>query len=207
MGVHDLNCELRICDAFGFNRPGVPHECWQDIVCTSHGVRAMEDVRTHHRASQRRRRCAHLGLRRLVSRDGLRAIDVARVFARHRGVPERQSGQAVSHGHEGPASPLDAVGCPEPSGLAHLPRTGDAAHSTRQGTLCQRTAGYRPGCHGLCTGRHDHRPVLESVRMGAVSFDQGGGEDAYAAGLAGLHSCVHSHQRWQDGRCHCAGFT
>src|SRR5579871_585180 len=118
MGVHDLNFGLHICDAFGFKRPGVTHERGQDTVCASHGVRAVEDLRTHHRAPQWRRRCAHLELRRFVSGAGLRAIDVARVLARHRGLPDSQSGQAFSHGIEGRTCALDAVGCIEPAGLA-----------------------------------------------------------------------------------------
>ena len=48
MGVHDLNFGLHICDAFGFKRPGVTHERGQDTVCASHGVRAVEDLRTHY---------------------------------------------------------------------------------------------------------------------------------------------------------------
>jgi hypothetical protein len=34
MGVHDLNFDLRICDASGFKQPGVPHERGQDTVWT-----------------------------------------------------------------------------------------------------------------------------------------------------------------------------
>jgi hypothetical protein len=173
MGVHDLNFGLHICDAFGFKRPGVTHERGQDTVCASDGVRAVEDLRTYRRAPQWRRRCAHLGLRRFVSRAGLRAIDVARVLARHRGLPDSQSGQAFSHGIEGRACPLDAVGCIEPSGLAHLSCTGDAADCACQETLRQRAAGHRPRRNRLCTGCDHHRPVPESVRLGTVSFDQG----------------------------------
>lgn len=46
------------------------------LFCASHSVCAVEDLRAHHRVPQWRRRCAHLGLRRFVSHDGLRAIDV-----------------------------------------------------------------------------------------------------------------------------------
>ena len=35
-------------------------------------------------------------------------VDVARIPARYRGLSQRQSGQVVSHGHEGRASALDA---------------------------------------------------------------------------------------------------
>jgi len=86
MGVHDLNFRLNICDASGFRRPGVTHECGQDAVCASHGARVVEDLWTHHRTPRWRCGCTHLGLRRFVSRDGLLAIDMARVLARHRGL-------------------------------------------------------------------------------------------------------------------------
>jgi len=50
--------------------------------------------------------------------------------------------------------------------------------------LCQRLVEHRPGCHRLCAGRNHHRLVPESVRLGAVSHHQSGGEDAYSAGSA-----------------------
>ena len=57
----------------------------------------------------------------------------------------------------------------------------------------------------LCPGRHHHRSVPESVRLGAVSFHQGGGQDTYAAGLARRDPSVHPHQRRQAARCQRAG--
>ena len=110
MGVHDLNLKSRICDPFGFERPGVTHERGQDAVCASDGVRAMEDLRPHHRAPPWRCWRADLGLCRSVSRHGLCTIDVARVAARYRGLPGSQSRQAVSHGAGERVGALDAVG-------------------------------------------------------------------------------------------------
>jgi hypothetical protein len=49
-------------------------------------------------------------------------------------LPDIQSGQSFSHGIEGRANALDAVGCVEPSGLAHLSRAGDAIDCTRNGS-------------------------------------------------------------------------
>ena len=49
-------------------------------------------------------------------------------------------------------------------------------------------------CRGHPPARRDHdRSVLEPVRWGTVSFDQGGGQDAHAAGLARRHSRLHPH--------------
>ena len=170
MGVHDLNFGLPICDARGFERPGVTHERGQDAVRTGDGVRAVEDLRSNRRAAQRRRGCAHAGLRRLVSRDGVRAAHLARVAARHRGLPGSQSRQALSHGAEGATGALDLVRRVEPTRLAHLPRAGSAADRPRQDAVCPRpvVAGHR--CQRLCAGLHHHRSVPEPVRVGAVSL-------------------------------------
>jgi len=166
MGVHDLNSERPICEAHGFDRPGVTHERGQDAVCAGDGVRALEDLRSHHRAAQRRCGRAHAGLRRLVSRHDLRAAHVARVAARHRGLPGRQSCQAFSHGDEGAASAFDAGRCAQPSRLAHLPCTGPAADRSCQGAVCPRAFGARTRCQRLCVGLHHHRSVSEPVQTG-----------------------------------------
>ena len=146
MGVHDLNFDLHICDASRFDQPRVPHEHWQNTVCASHGVRALEELWPHHRSIWRRLGCAHPELRRFVSCHGLYAVDVARILARYRGLSQRQSVQADSHGYEGCACALDA---------------------------------------GRRAGLHHHRLVPESVRLGAVSHHQSGGEDAHALDLRG----------------------
>jgi len=152
MGVHDLNFGLPVCDACGFDRPGVTHECWQDAVRTSHGVRAVEDLRTHHRSAPGRCGCAHVGLRRSLSHHGLCSAHVARVAARHRSVPGGQSSQAVSHGAEGAAGSLDAGRCLEPARLAHLSRAGSAADSPRQSAVRPRAFGAGARCQCLCAG-------------------------------------------------------
>lgn len=61
MGVHDLNFGLPVCDAHGFERPGVMYERGQDAVRASDGVRAVEDLRSNRRAAQRRRGVRTLG--------------------------------------------------------------------------------------------------------------------------------------------------
>jgi hypothetical protein len=60
---------------------------------------------------------------------------MARIVARHRGLPGCQSRQAVPHGLEECAGALDAVGCIEFARLAHLPRLGDAPHYACPRTL------------------------------------------------------------------------
>ena len=205
MGVHDLNFGLAVCDARGFERPGVTHERGQDAVRAGDGVRAVEDLRSNRRTAQGRCGRAHAGLRRFVSRDGLRADHMARVAARHRGLPGGQSRQAVPHGTEGAAGALDFVRCVEPARLAHLPRAGSAADRAGQSTLCPGALRAGTRCQCLCAGRHHHRSVPEPVRVGAVSLDQSGHQAAHAAGPAWRHSRIHPHQRPQAARRERAG--
>jgi hypothetical protein len=110
----------------------VTHERGQDAVCAGHGVRAVEDLRANHRATQGRCRRSYAGLRGLVSRHGFCAAHVARVAARYRGMSYGQSSQTVPHGTEGAAGAFDAGRCLEPARLAHLPRAGSATDRSRQ---------------------------------------------------------------------------
>jgi hypothetical protein len=132
----------------------------QDAVCASHGICAVEDIQSHHRPPRRRCRSAYLGLHRFVSRYGVLAIDVARVFTRHRGLPDVQSIQTVPHGLERRTSPIDAFGRTEPAGLAHLSRAGDALDSASPRSLRKRIDGTGARCDDLRTGFDHHRPVL-----------------------------------------------
>src|SRR5471032_670153 len=100
MGVHDLKLSLVICDTLRFIELGVAHECGQDAVCTSDGVCAMENLWSHHQSAYRRCWSTHVGMRRLVSGDGVFSADLARIFARHRSVPDGQPHHTVSHGIE-----------------------------------------------------------------------------------------------------------
>ena len=195
--------DLNSCDARGFEQPGVTHERGQDAVRAGHGVRAVEDLRAHHRSARGRCGRSHAGLRRLFRvmafaqltwRESLRDIEVCL----------RQSSQAVPHGAEGAAGSLDAGRCAEPARLAHLPRAGAAADRARQSAV-RPGLGARPRRQRLCAGRHHHRSVPEPVRVGAVSLDQGGHQAAHAAGPARRDPRVHPHQRRQAARCQRAG--
>lgn len=160
------------------------HERRQDAVRAGNGVRAMEDVRTHRRAAQGRRRRAYSVLRRLVPSHGLRATHVARVAARHRGLPRCQSVQAVSHGPVGTARAFDAGRRAEHPRLAHLPRPGSTVDRARPHPVLAGALGARPRRHRLCVGLHHHRSLLESVRPGSLSIDRGGRQAAHTAGSA-----------------------
>ncbi|CAH1198303.1 hypothetical protein NTGBS_300003 [Candidatus Nitrotoga sp. BS] len=47
-----MNFSLSICDTSRFMQLGVTNERGQNAVCASHGVRAVEELRTHHRTAQ-----------------------------------------------------------------------------------------------------------------------------------------------------------
>jgi hypothetical protein len=49
MGVQNLNGVVPICE---FERTGGSHEGGQDAVCEDYGFCAVENLRTHHRATQ-----------------------------------------------------------------------------------------------------------------------------------------------------------
>ena len=184
LGVHDLNCGVLVCGAFGSDGYGGAYERRQDIVRASHGVRAVEGFRTHRRAAPRRCRGPHSGLRRFVSHPGFRPAHMARVAARYRGLPGGQPVQAVPHGAEDATRSLDAGRCVEPARLAHLSWLGPAADCPRQGVVCPGTFAAGTRCQCLRAGLDYHRSVPEPVRLGAVSFEQGGHQAAYSAGPA-----------------------
>ena len=202
MGVHDLNFDLHICDARGFQKPGVVHEWGQAAVRTGNGVCALEDLLAHHRTSRLRCRCFHPGMRRLVSRHGVLPAGMARIAARHPRLLGCLSQQGVSHGIEGATVALDAGRCVElePPAYLSLSCAGAAADRTGQSPVRPRANGARSRCQCVRLGCHHHRPVPELVRLGTVSFDQGRHQAAHAAGSAWGHSSVHSHQRWQASR-------
>ncbi len=122
-------------------------------------------------------------------------------------------------------STFDAGRCQRRARLAYLGRVGDGAYLACAQIVLRRKFRYRPRQHGLRFGCHHHRPVPVVVSVGAVSFYQSGGQDAYPAGLAlkvrnplpaeagagaelsaRQHSGFHPYLRRQDGRCQRAGY-
>ena len=51
--------------------------------------------------------------------------------------------------------------------------------------------GFRSGQHGLCARLDDHRSLSVGLSVGAFPHDQGGGQDAHAAGFARQHPELH----------------
>lgn len=199
-GVHDLNFDLFICDTFGLIRSGINHEQWEDSFCSSYGVHTLEDLQQNRRSAQRRRRSTNSFLCRYLPSHGFCSTDLARFFARYRGLSCCKSSQALSHGYQEHPLQIHLVGCFELSRLAHLSRSGDALDCSSKRALLQRTSAYGFGRDCLCLGLDNHRSLFELVRLGAVSPSQSSREDAYTFGSAGQHTCVYPYQRREDAR-------
>ena len=111
------------------------------------------------------------------------------------------------------AAPLYAMGlrqavrhhagrCQRTARLAHLGRFGRRVDSPRQSPLPRRTTrtGRADSGEVLCPRCHHHRSVLEPIRLGAISFHQGGHQAAHLARFAWCHPEFHSNQRRQGDR-------
>jgi hypothetical protein len=165
----------------------------------------MDKLRAHRAAP-----CWQLGrvsvvVCRAVPRHGVRAADVAREPARHRGQPVGECRQAVCDGLSLGGQALQAGRRQRIARLAHLVGPGRLVDPARAQAVRQRFARRRFGQHGPCAGLQHHRSVAEPVRMGAVSLDQGGHQVAHVAGPARRDSRVHPHQRRQAARPERAG--
>ncbi len=55
----------------------------------------------------------------------------------------------------------------------------------------QRGSGFRPRQYGLCARLDDHRSLSGRLSVGAFPHDQGGGQDAHAAGFTRQHPELH----------------
>lgn len=183
----------------------VSYECWQDLVCSDHGVRSMDKLFPNRGALWWRLGRAAPDLLRAVSSHGFCTTDLARESSRHRSDSWSQLEQAVRHGISPQRSPLHLGRCQRVARLANLVRLGRSSDPTCSQTLFGRGLGARSQEYGLCIGRHHHRSVPEPVRVGAVSQSQGSRQVAHTAGPQGLDSRLHSHQRRQDARGQCAG--
>lgn len=120
--------------------------------------------------------------------------------SRLRGDAECQLRQMLFDGLVPCDSSFDVGGCERIARLAYLVRPRGSPYSPSPEALPRRGLGAELDQYGLGARCHHNRSLLGSVRLGAVSLDQGCGQDAYAA------SGLHPHQRWQAARGQCARF-
>jgi hypothetical protein len=160
----DLNFVCQESRTFpGLTAPRSAHVCGQDLVCPSHGVRAMVQLRAHRAALLRQRGRAHTVVCRAVPRDGLRAVDLAREPSRHQSEPLGQCEQALCDGLSIGGQALDAGRCKRIARLAYLVRSDGRADPSRAQALRERVAQCRVGQHRVCAGLQHHRSVPEPV--------------------------------------------
>jgi len=89
--------------------------------------------------------------------------------------------------------------CQRTARLAHLVGPRSIADPARTQALRERVARRRVGQHGLRAGLQHHRSVLEPVRLGAVSLDQGRHQ---AVTLLDLRSAIPAFIHISDGKLH-----
>ena len=197
----DLNVISGYGDASGYRQPGGSHVRRQDAVRPDHGLRAVDQLSSHRHALWRRSPGAYAQLRGAVPGPGLRSADVAREPARHRSLLVGAGEQALPHGLARSGGPLHAGRCQRGARLAHLARVGTTAHSPGAPPVCRGEPCRRLGQHRLRARFDHHRSVPVGVSVGALSLDQGRGEDAHPARSARQHPQLHPRQRRQAARC------
>ena len=126
-GGVDLNGDCQFGQSSGY-LPGGRHEHRQDAVRPAHGFPALDDLRPVRRALRWRQGRSHTDLCGAVPGHGLRPTDLPREPARHRSVFVGPGGEALPHGLSRADSALDAGRCQRVARLAHLGRSGGAAH-------------------------------------------------------------------------------
>ena len=102
-----------------------------------------------------------------------------------------QAVETLCHGLPRSGAALDAGRCQRGARLAHLRGVGPATDRPGETAVRQRGFGFRPRQHGLCARLDDHRSLSGGLSVGAFPHDQGGGQDAHAAGFARQHPELH----------------
>jgi len=144
---------------------------------------------------------AKVHLRQAVPGHALRAVDLVRDPAGHRGMPGSESLSPVCHGLLPTCVAFDLGRRQREPRLAHVGRSRGGPHSVGTQVLLRQEfwALSRPHCP--CARFHDHRRVPLAVRLGLVPDNQGRRQDSHAAGSQGFHPCLYLHQRQKDVRC------
>ena len=173
------------------------HECRSYHLGATHRIFAAQRISEMRRPIQWRRKLARLLLLGSISGDGLRAMDLPRESARHRGLPGGHGREARSHGLSRPGPAFHPGRCQRHARLAHGRRLRADPDCHCTAALCRRTDGCRTRSKPLCAGFDDHRLMPEFVSLGSLPAPQGRRQDAYAARSARQHPHLHPHRRRQ----------
>ena len=113
-------------------------------------------------------------LSRSVSVHGIRAAHVSRELAGHRNVPAFGAAQAVSCRFSFARFSQHAGGRQPSPRLANLLRLRPGVDCAGRQLYADEAIRRGFGSGRLCSGRDDHRPVLDAVSLGSVSTAQSG---------------------------------
>jgi hypothetical protein len=100
-GVTDLNSDTPMFTPFAWGSGGVRHVYWQVGVFAAHGAFALAHVSSLRGSLRWRAQGQTVLVLRSIGRDDVRAVDVSRELARHRGVSARTSEQLYHMGIRG----------------------------------------------------------------------------------------------------------
>ena len=167
-GGVDLTGESRFGHASGFS-PGGYFEHWKDAVRPTHGLPAMDDIYPLCSEVWWRSSRSHVALHRAVPHHGLRPIDLPGKSARHRGVSDGASRQALPYGRLRAGAPRHTGRRQRVARLAHLRRFCAATDCAGAQALRQRRPGVGVVKYGLCLGLDDHRSVPVALPLGHIS--------------------------------------
>jgi transposase InsO family protein len=131
--VSDLTAKVR--EPVAFSDAGDAHARRQVGVRPVDGSSSLEDLRSYRRAVRWRSSRPRVQLRQSVSLHGVRATHLSREFARHRNLPARAVGQALSPGHPRSRGPQHVGRCERSTRLAYLCRVCPTSDPDRAPTL------------------------------------------------------------------------
>src|SRR3990172_1403076 len=177
------------------------NELGQTCFCASNVALAADHFPPLCRPIQRGTQGQTFLLSRPVYVHGVCATDLPRESSRHPSLSAQPVRQALPYGLSQHGIAQHVGQCECSSRLAHLCRLRTEPDRYCTPALCGRTVWRRSLGNGLRAGCNHHRSVPVGISVGAVSFDQGGDQAAYAARPAWQHPQFHPYQRWQVARC------
>ncbi len=177
------------------------HEFWPHRIFTVDRLSSRSRVSSLCRPLRRGPETARFFLLGPVSDDGLRAVDLPRKPARHRGLSSLLAGQALPYGLPQSRGALDPGRCQRVTRLAYLRGFRPSVDQHGAAVVRSRSNGCRSGSKSVRVGLDNHRPLPLTVSVGPIPQAQSCRQDAHAAGPARQHPHVYPHYGGQGARC------
>src|SRR5437867_1148832 len=173
-------------------------ECWQIDLLTTDGLSSDVRVSPMRRTLSRQLQTPELLLLGPVSVHGLRAANLSREPARHRGLSARESNQALSLGHSRSRFAQHSGQRQLGARLAYLRRLCPIADQDGAGALPQRRLRPGVGANGLRARCDHYRSLFVVVSLGLLSQAKRRRQIAYAAPPARQHSYGNHYYSWPN---------